>query len=174
MAATSQAWPNLEPEQQKLLLAALTSNKKRKSELDTAALSNNVVGGLATPDSITNGFASNGVNPAMLSSRTPTDFAAKMEQSPSFDLTSPDPTIDFDLTRSVNGFDDGFLGNANGQLNGEHGEKRKSLDYDQEDEDDDDNAEPEAKEAKKPGRKLITAEPTTVSLKTPELPGTCH
>ena len=166
--ASSQPWPGLAPEQQKLLLAALASNKKRRTD------SNNFSTVSPTTNGVVNGAADNtttdSVNPAIFSSNSTDPFAMNSAAPSAFDLGLSDSTFDVDFNASLADLSDPFPDYTNGQVDGEQGEqgeKRKISD----DDDDDDAEEPDSdkrrdsdsKEAKKPGRKLLTSEPTTVS-----------
>lgn len=169
MASTAtQPWPSLAPDQQKLLLAALASNKKRRAESgrpSTASTAN----GLSASNS--NGpSAANGINPSLFSSTSSDPFAMTTAAPSAFDLTAGDATLDMDLTKTLDDFNDAFPALANGEEEGdfgEQGEKRKNPDEDSDDPDeqsDEKRRDSEPKEAKKPGRKLLTSEPTTVSV----------
>ena len=154
MSTTSEL-PNLSTAQRNLLLAALASNKRSK----------------------TSSFASQ----EKASDYFPQFAAPQKLQQSSYD--SVDPAI-FDLNNSNIGydstFDDSILSfddNSNIDLglvlqgpnafdNEAHDKRKSPNDEEEDDEDDYDNKRQEGddKAAKKPGRKLITAEPTTVSL----------
>jgi len=154
MSTTSQL-PSLSAPQRDLLLAALASNKRSRT------------------------------NPTTSQAQVPGYFSQftapqKLQQNP---YDSVNPAI-FDLNQGTNGydpsFDDSLLSlddnshidfglvqpNSNAFEVDAH-EKRKSPDDEEEDDEDDydhKKQEGDDKVAKKPGRKLITAEPTTVRL----------
>ena len=157
----SQAWPALAPEQQRLLLAALTSNKKRKSDAAPAATSS-ASAGLNSGDKP----SMSGVDPTVFSNPSSDSFAMTSAAPSSFDLNATDSAFDVDFSKSLGDFTEPFPDYANANIESEQREKRKNVDFEDDDEDDqndDRSGEPEAKEAKKPGRKLLTSEPTTVS-----------
>lgn len=158
MSATSQL-PNLSIAQRNLLLAALSSNKRNKS-------------------------SSAGSEQQQVTDYFPSFSAGqKTQQSPG--VTSVNPAI-FDINQSAVGYDSTFddsLLSLDDSNNFDLGlvkpgpnaydidvhEKRKSPnDEDDDDEDDYDHKKQEGddKSTKKPGRKLITAEPTSVRLST--------
>ncbi|KAB8346161.1 hypothetical protein FH972_023207 [Carpinus fangiana] len=147
MAATQQQqWPVLGPEERKLLLAALNSNKTVDSTAAQQPAQN--------IDTTTNG-----VNPAALDASV-LDASAGLDFD---DSTFPDFNADtsFDL-----GFDPNDTLNDFSQESspdGESGEKRKSPDDDDDDEHGDIKRRDseDSKQAKKPGRKPLTSEPTT-------------
>lgn len=159
--------PNLSMAQRNLLMAALASNKRSKQNGNAAAPADQANEYFPPfPQTIAptkvqqNNF--DGVNPAI--------FDISQEQYPTsgYDSTFDDSLLSqFDNTGSL---DFGTIGNDDLQspdsYDNESHEKRKSPDEDDDDEDEESShkkQEGDDKIAKKPGRKLITAEPTTVS-----------
>ena len=166
-AASSQPWPGLAPEQQRLLLAALASNKKRKSSTNVRADSSASVNGTNANPS-TNTADTNGIDPSVFSSSSMSDPFAVTSASPSaFDLTNGDAGFDAAFANGFGDFAENFPSFDSNGTDMEQGEKRKNPDDDDEDDEDEDGDEgrrgSEPKGAKKPGRKLLTSEPTTVS-----------
>lgn len=158
-AASAQAWPGLAPEQQKLLLAALASNKKRRSESNANASTNNTANSNDT-------VSASSVNPSVFSKANSDPFAMTSTASSTFDLGAGDSAFDVDFSKGFDDFSEPFPNFANGEAEGEQGEKRKVSEDDDDDFDeqgDEKRRDSEPKEAKKPGRKLLTSEPTTVS-----------
>ncbi|KAL9050708.1 MAG: hypothetical protein Q9162_006482 [Coniocarpon cinnabarinum] len=160
---SSQAWPGLAPEQQKLLLAALESNRQRRPDATATPTSTMQANYSINGNKANNAAASdaNGVNPAFISSSSADGQSASLKAPPPYEFAADDPTLDLDFSKSVDGFVEAFPSYANGDAEGEQGEKRKMSDDFDEDGDDLELGERDAKEAKKPGRKLLTSEPTT-------------
>lgn len=172
--AASTTWPRLDPAQQKLLLSALSSNKKRQqSFFESGKSSSNKDGGLNATSATKIESNSNGFDPSVLSSGP----------SPPGDNTGPgiksydngqfadfgNSAFDFDLGLGASGMGqpNDYFGFDAQDFEGDGGEKRKSPDED----DDDDEAivdgDPRRRgsedgPSKKPGRKPLTTEPTTV------------
>jgi len=150
--------PNLSTPQRNLLLAALASNKRGRANGTSGLAAGS--GNIYTPGKTAQISSVDAVNPAIFD----------LNQH-SFPAASYDSTFDDSLLSSYSetgALDFGSAGNAFGvQNNTEHEhEKRKSPDEEEEDEDDEAHhkrQEGDDKVAKKPGRKLIVAEPTTVS-----------
>ena len=151
--------PNLSTGQRNLLLAALSSNKRGRANGTTGLASG--AGTIYTPTKTAQISPIDAVNPAI--------FDINQQ---SFPAASYDSTLDDSLLSSYSetgALDFGSAGSAfEVQNNAEHEhEKRKSPDEEEEDEDDETQnkrQEGDDKVAKKPGRKLIVAEPTTVSV----------
>lgn len=134
----------LSPNEQDLLVAALNSNQSGSRSGKTQQLSNQDL--TNTPQTMTN------------------------PESGALDLSDDSPYLDFDPDGD---FDDSFgyetgrmIGDLPGMSPGDIHEKRKSIDGD--DDDDNDNGDRKRREgddktAKKPGRKPLTSEPTSVS-----------
>jgi len=152
--------PNLSTGQRNLLLAALASNKRGRVNGNTGLASG--TGDIYTPNKTAQVSPVDAVNPAIY------DLTQE-----SFPAAGYDSTFDDSLLSSygeAGAFDFGSAGSAFAVQNNaenEH-EKRKSPDDEEEDDEDDDThnkrQEGDDKVAKKPGRKLIVAEPTTVSV----------
>lgn len=164
--ASSRAWPTLAPDQQKLLLAALNSNKKQKLGANATPGGSKQTSNGQAAESDTSSPA-NGINPAALFSFTnSTDpFTMNSAGPTAFDLGTTDSDFAVDLSKSFADFNESSPDLLNGDAEAEQGEKRKSPEEDLDDEDDqgdDGTGEAGSKEAKKPGRKLLTSEPTTV------------
>jgi AP-1-like factor len=156
----------LDATQQDLLLAALASNKQNSNDL----FSTNLESKPATLDNSQYQYPLDGVDPTFFTSpqqATPANAfgSVGMDDSPFVDYLDGDNSFDFD-----NADDDLMIGALpGGSPSGRNGEnssdKRKSPD-DDDDADDDEGGgkrrEGEDKQAKKPGRKPLTSEPTTV------------
>lgn len=150
----------LDPTQQDLLLAALTSNNQNANEFFPA-----------NSDSKSQPlnqfqYPMDTLDPTYFTSpqqSTPANaFTGNMEESPFLDLLDGDTSFDLD------GADSGDL--MIGSLPGESNDKRKSPEDDGAEEEEGGGGkrrEGEDKQAKKPGRKPLTSEPTTVSKKRP-------
>lgn len=148
--SASEGFGTLAPDQQKLLLAALESQSRKQAAARAANRNSN------PPQS-------NLVNPSLLTKDSQDDYAnASFDNSYSYDYAEIDNN--FDLNISPNGLD---LTNGFPTFPEASGEKRKSMENDEDDEDDDsdDNKrrDNDDKSPKKPGRKPLTSEPTTVS-----------
>ncbi|KAI9709803.1 MAG: DNA-binding transcription factor yap1 [Chrysothrix sp. TS-e1954] len=135
--ATPLQWPQMDPEQQSLLLAALTSNRPMPS---------------ATNESV--------IDPSVFDAPLQSDFGLGSFDDAAFpDFVGADGTFDAEDSN------DSLINNAQDDspiAEGEGREKRKSF---SEDEDDEENGDPKRREgddkSRKPGRKPIMAEPTT-------------
>jgi len=155
----------LDATQQDLLLAALASNNQNPSDMFTTGANNR--------GSAANGqfqYPVDGVDPTFFTSpqqSTPANAfgGTSVDESPFIDYLDGDNSFDFD-----NADDDLMIGALpGGSPSGKNGEdsneKRKSPD---DDADDDEGGgkrrEGEDKQAKKPGRKPLTSEPTTVGV----------
>ena len=170
MAGTTNDFQNgapfyLDASQQDLLLAALASNNQNPNDIFATGLNNK--------GSVSNSqfqYPVDNVDPTFFTSpqqSTPANAFSNvgMEESPFVDYLDGD-SFDFD-----NADDDLMIGALpGGSPSGKNGEdsneKRKSPDDD--DDDDDEGGgkrrEGEDKQAKKPGRKPLTSEPTTVGV----------
>ncbi|KAJ5780113.1 Transcription factor PAP1 [Penicillium paradoxum] len=138
----------LSPTQQDLLLAALTSNNpSQKPQSSTPHIKNdqspdqNSSTGLSAPPS--GGFDNAHAN----------NFGFGDEESPFLEFP---PDLDFDFPGSAN-----LIGDLPGSTDYDIGEKRKSLDGKSEIEGEETGKKRRESEAKKPGRKPLTSEPTT-------------
>lgn len=168
MATTSQQQWGLAPDQQRLLLAALQSNKRK---LESNTRSNSTPAAINGDQSSSDGPAAVGIQPSMLSNLAPAvadDFANGDDSFGSFDFGASDPGFDFDVGASNTDLVEGLTG-FSGDTAGGQGEKRKSSDdnLDLEDDEEDDKSGPKRRQgdergSKKPGRKPSTSEPTTV------------
>lgn len=150
MAAAQQQWPVLGPEERKLLLAALNSNKA--SGKTTAS---------SPPSKVPDTTAS--VNPAALDASLPhTSNGLDFDDPtfPTFAVTDNSFDVGFDPDDSLNDLSDFSPPEADGD--NDFGEKRKSP-GDDEDHGDLKRRDSDEKQVKKPGRKPLTSEPTTVS-----------
>lgn len=154
----------LDATQQDLLLAALASNNQNPNDIFSAGLD-------SKPQNVNNQFQypMDTLDPAYFTSpqqATPANaFTGNMDESPFLDLLDGDTS--FDLDGAENG--DLMIGSLPGEPYGESGDKRKSPEDDGDDEEDGGGKrrEGEDKQAKKPGRKPLTSEPTTVCLSEP-------
>lgn len=170
MAGTANDFQNgapfyLDSTQQDLLLAALASNNQNPNDIFSTGRNNN--GGLSNSQFP---YSTDNVDPTFFTSPQQTTPAnafsnAGVDESPFIDYLDGDNSFDFD-----NADDDLMIGALpGGSPSGKNGEdsseKRKSPD---DDADDDEGGgkrrEGEDKQAKKPGRKPLTSEPTTVGL----------
>ncbi|KGO73951.1 Transcription factor PAP1 [Penicillium italicum] len=138
----------LSPNQQDLLLAALSSNNpSQKPQSGSPQIKSsqspdeNSSNGLSAPPSggFDNPHASN--------------FGFGDDESPFLDFT---PDVDFDFPGSAD-----LIGDLPGSADYDIGEKRKSLDGKSDIEGEDSGKKRRESEAKKPGRKPLTSEPTT-------------
>jgi AP-1-like factor len=151
----------LDATQQDLLLAALASNNQNPNDLFSLGSDNSKAAATANSQFQ---YPVDNVDPTFFTSpqqSTPANAFNNvgMEESPFLDYLDGDNSFDFD-----NADDDLMIGALPGDSPDSH-DKRKSPD----DDDDDDEGggkrrEGEDKQAKKPGRKPLTSEPTTVSL----------
>jgi AP-1-like factor len=147
--------PQLTPAQQDLLLAALASNSKPDQRSSASARP-------ASFDSMSEKGGKNGrIDPNAQTTPPSGHFDFGPDDSPylDFDIDGEgDDSYDFD----VNGQMIGDLPESTGDLH----DKRKSIDgKDDDDEGGGKRRESEDKSGKKPGRKPLTSEPTTVSMK---------
>ncbi|KAH7083017.1 transcription factor PAP1-domain-containing protein [Paraphoma chrysanthemicola] len=165
MAGTTNDFQNgtpfyLDATQQDLLLAALASNNQNPNDIFSTGLEAKVPQGNSQFQ-----YPTDNVDPTFFTSpqqSTPANAFSSigMEESPFVDYLDGDNSFDFD-----NADDDLMIGSLpGGSPNGDSNEKRKSPD---DDADDDEGGgkrrEGEDKQAKKPGRKPLTSEPTTVA-----------
>lgn len=175
MTTASQQWAGgLAPDQQRLLLAALQSNK-RKSE--SAAAFDTPSKAQRNTQAPLNGLTGDGVNPSMLLNKTPVFSDVPNKTAPSFnafDFRSSNNTFDF-TAPSTGDFTDTFP-DFTAEPEHEPREKRKISEDDEEDADEDDDESDnhhrqnsDERSSKKPGRKPSTSEPTTVRFIQPLL-----
>ncbi|KAF1845078.1 AP1-like transcription factor-like protein [Cucurbitaria berberidis CBS 394.84] len=166
MAGTTNDFQNgapfyLDATQQDLLLAALASNNQNPSDIFSSGIDN------ATKGSLSNSqfpYPANSLDPTYFTSpqqSTPANGFDNlgMEESPFVDYIDGDNSFDFD--NADNG--DIMIGALPGD-SPDGNEKRKSPDDEDEDEDEGGGKrtrEGDDKQAKKPGRKPLTSEPTT-------------
>jgi AP-1-like factor len=151
----------LDATQQDLLLAALASNNQNPNDLFSAGLDNSS----SNKQSINNSqfqYPLDSLDPAYFTSpqqQAPANNFnnASMEESPFVDYLDGDNSFDFDNA------DGDMIGSLPGDTPGDSNEKRKSPgdDGDDDDEGGGKRREGEDKQAKKPGRKPLTSEPTT-------------
>ena len=166
MAGTTNDFQNgapfyLDATQQDLLLAALASNNQNPNDLFSAGFDN----GSSNKQSMSNSqfqYPLDSLDPAYFTSpqqQAPTNnFNNSMDESPFVDYLDGDNSFDFDNA------DGDMIGPLPGDTPGDSSEKRKSP-GDEGDDDDEGGGkrrEGEDKQAKKPGRKPLTSEPTTV------------
>jgi len=152
MSTTSQ-YPSLSTPQRNLLAAALASNKRNKAN-PTAPQVPDYFPQFTAPQKIQQ-TSYDSVNPAIFDLN---------QSNIGYDSTFDDSLLSLDGHNPV---DFGLLQPSPNALDIDAHEKRKSPDDDEEDDEDDydhKKQEGDDKVAKKPGRKLITAEPTTVRL----------
>lgn len=160
--------PYLSPNQQDLLLAALSSNNPYGLQQDFKQQSNNL--------SHDKQSFMNAMDPNFFTSPqqvTPSNFGSfDLDDSPFVgDFLDGDNSFDFDATEngdlmigSLPGAPGAESTSADGVTENDMTEKRKSPTDDTEDPDGGGKRrEPDDKTAKKPGRKPLTSEPTTVS-----------
>jgi AP-1-like factor len=164
--------PYLSPDQQDLLVAALQSNDPNRKNT-TAALQNRQFVGNSN-FTMTNQFDTVGLDPLMF---TPGATGMSMGTFDTVDgtlndtqfldfLDNNDAQLDFDI-EEVNDEPRQDSGEAEGDIH----DKRKTPEDGKDDDENDDpkRHEPDEKVAKKPGRKPLTTEPTTVCSFTAEL-----
>jgi AP-1-like factor len=165
MAGTANDFQNgapfyLDATQQDLLLAALASNNQNPNDIFSAGVNQN----RATSNSQFQ-YPTDNVDPTFFTSpqqSTPANAFSNvgMDESPFVDYLDGDG-FDYD-----NADDDLMIGSLPGDSPNKNGEesseKRKSPDDEDEDEGGGKRREGEDKQAKKPGRKPLTSEPTTV------------
>ncbi|KAI4619958.1 hypothetical protein J4E80_004483 [Alternaria sp. BMP 0032] len=166
MAGTTNDFQNgapfyLDATQQDLLLAALASNNQNPNDIFSAGLDS----GSNNKQSMNNSqfqYPLDSLDPAYFTSpqqQTPANGfnGGSMDESPFVDYLDGDNGFDFDNA------DGDMIGSLPGDTPGDSSEKRKSPD-DGDDDDDEGGGkrrEGEDKQAKKPGRKPLTSEPTT-------------
>jgi AP-1-like factor len=146
--------PQLTPAQQDLLLAALASNSKSNQPSSASVRAGSV-------DSMAQKAGENGRFDPNAQTTPPSghfDFAPDESPYLDFDIDGEgDEQYDFDINAQMIG----DLPESSGDLH----DKRKSIDgKDDEDEGGGKKRESEDKSGKKPGRKPLTSEPTTVSM----------
>ena len=167
MAGTTNDFQNgapfyLDATQQDLLLAALASNNQNPDDLFSVGMENKRT--MSVPQYP---YSVDGLDPAYLTSPsqvTPATGYSDLgtEESPFVGMPDGDASLDFDKTQG-----DLMIGSLPGATPGDSHEKRKNPD-DEDDEGEDEGGgkrrEGDDKQAKKPGRKPLTSEPTTVSI----------
>jgi AP-1-like factor len=170
MAGTTNEFQNgapfyLDSTQQDLLLAALASGNQNSNDLFSAGLDNGVHHKQAATNSQFQ-YPLENLDPAYFTSpqqATPADSFNNigMDESPFVDYLDGDNSFDFDNA------DGDMIGALPGDTPGDSSEKRKSPGDDGDADDDEGGGkrrEGEDKQAKKPGRKPLTSEPTTVGF----------
>ena len=152
----SQADLLLSKDQQSLLLAALSSNKQ-----PTQSRSNSYSQSGRARNGSNSSMADNGEQYSLF------DSNAQSEPSSGHLDFNPDdsPYLDFDIDGEDDAYDFDSNGQMIGDMPGELHEKRKSFDGNEDDEGGGKRREGEDKTGKKPGRKPLTSEPTTVSTR---------
>ncbi|CAO2655581.1 Nn.00g043840.m01.CDS01 [Neocucurbitaria sp. VM-36] len=167
MAGTTNDFQNgapfyLDATQQDLLLAALASNNQNPNDIFSAGVDSNnghkgSLGNSQFPYPATSVDPTYFTSPQQSTPATGFDNLG-MEESPFVDYIDGDTSFDFD--NADNG--DLMIGALPGDSPGDGNEKRKSPDDDGDDEEGGGKRrEGEDKQAKKPGRKPLTSEPTT-------------
>ncbi|KAF2110708.1 AP1-like transcription factor-like protein [Lophiotrema nucula] len=168
MAGTStNEFPNgapfyLDTTQQDLLLAALASNNQNQSDLFTSGVDTKTLNGNSFQYPVDNVDANNFFASPQQSTPSGAFSNGNVDESPYVDFLDGDNSFDYD-----NADDDLMIGALPGDSPGrkrseDAAEKRKSPDDDAEDPDGGGKRrEPDDKQAKKPGRKPLTSEPTT-------------
>jgi AP-1-like factor len=155
----------LDPTQQDLLLAALASNQQDQNGLYSALNANPPVAGSHFGFPVDGAFDANVFTSPQQSTPANAFTTASIDESPFVDYLDGDNSFDFDGSN-----EDLMIGALPGESppakTEEDGtEKRKSPGDDVEDRDGGaKRREGEDKQAKKPGRKPLTSEPTTVSF----------
>lgn len=157
MAAGQQANPYLSPNQQDLLLAALSSQAK-KPRSSATAVGDTGLAKRTTSDDIKD-------DPAMMTAmfQSPATMDLNTDFTPELDYLDGDTSFDFD-NADLGGEMIGALPGSGAEP--EQHDKRKSPDENEEPEEGDAKRQETLdgeKGAKKPGRKPLTNEPTTVS-----------
>lgn len=159
----------LDPNQQDLLLAALASNNQNPNDIFATGLDNKSMNGLANglPNGQQFNFPVDNLDQSFFASpqqSTPASAFGNIggvEESPFDNYLDGDQNFDFD-----NGDDGdlmiGALPGGSPTRDGESAEKRKNPGDDDEEEASGKRREGDDKQAKKPGRKPLTSEPTTV------------
>lgn len=151
----------LSPDQQDLLVAALSSQNPASKPQKSGSASISKPEPKPSPKMRSSSRSSNGGLTESPSKETPGSGHLEFgnEESPFLDF---DLDVDFD----ANGMDDliGDLPDSIANDETESREKRKSIDESEPDESGNKRRESEDRLAKKPGRKPLTSEPTTVSL----------
>jgi AP-1-like factor len=162
----------LDPNQQDLLLAALASNQNAKPN---NMYSNGAMNNPAAANSGLQYASIDSIDPTFFASPqqvTPDAFGANLnfdnvDDSPFIDYLDGDNSFDFDNGDNGDLMIGGIPGDSSSHSNegdNENSDKRKSPDDDGDDiEGGGKRREGEDKTAKKPGRKPLTSEPTTVS-----------
>lgn len=152
----------LDATQQDLLLAALASNNQNPNDLFSDI---NGLDGKQTFGNDQFQYPVSSLDPSTFFSpqqSTPADaFGMGVDESPYIDYLDGEAALDFDASNGAR-----MIGSLPGDSpEGESSEKRKSPDEDGEDDDEEGGGkrrEGDDKQAKKPGRKPLTSEPTTV------------
>jgi AP-1-like factor len=170
MAGTANDFQNgapfyLDSTQQDLLLAALASNNQNPNDIFSTGLDN----GANNKQPLNNSqfqYPMESLDPAYFTSPQQATPASGfnnlgMEDSPFVDYLDGDNSFDFDNA------DGDMIGALPGDTPGDSNEKRKSPGDDGDADDDEGGGkrrEGDDKQAKKPGRKPLTSEPTTVGI----------
>ncbi|KAK7509194.1 AP1-like transcription factor [Phyllosticta citriasiana] len=161
-SANNQFNPNLylTPNQQDLLVAALNSNSANQPGKSASYSSQNK----KSDSNSQQRFSLDGMDPAFFTSPqqgADSEFGAfGLEESPYGEFLDVDGTFDFDPNETSDLLIGGLPGEGNQRSpDGESSEKRKTPP--EENDEDPKRREGEEKQAKKPGRKPLTSEPTT-------------
>jgi AP-1-like transcription factor len=169
--------PYLSPDQQDLLLAALTSNNPSRNNLNSSfprTVQN------SQSKSLSSTSPQQGQRSSIGSMKFNQLYESPQQQAPGSDFDvdlDNSPFIDYELDLDADGnfdydIDGQMIGNLPRAPSTEDGEtetheKRKSMDDHSEEDGGGKRREGEDKTAKKPGRKPLTSEPTSVSSKIP-------
>jgi AP-1-like factor len=172
---------SLSSNQQGLLLAALNSNNPSTSSTPKAALQHNPNQPLTdSSQNMSQQFSFEGMDPTLFmngqSSMSLGNFETPLGESPYLDfLDTNDPNYDGNFDFELPDTDGKMIGAMPGSEDGSQDlhDKRKMSEDDDDDDDEHENGAKrqetgEGKTAKKPGRKPLTSEPTSVSA--PDLP----
>lgn len=165
---------SLTPDQQDLLLTALASNRPQAMS-NTSTMSSNRVSNSTKPSVDRVSSSPNQGRQSLDAARTNIELhRSPLQESPGLGGVSSDgfyesPLLDFELDDGSYDWENSaekLFGNLPGASNDEEGDlhdKRKSPEEEEDEESGHKRREGEDKSAKKPGRKPLTGEPTTVS-----------
>lgn len=158
----------LSPNQQNLLLTALNSNKPSKpvsnrSQSQINPITTKPTGSRSSSDqqlARVNGYSDLYTSPVQQTPSSMAIGAPSFDESPYMDEYLEDGNFDWDNNDTMIG---SIPGNSADDEDGEHHDKRKNLEDDQDEEDGGGKRrESDDKTSKKPGRKPLTSEPTSV------------
>jgi AP-1-like transcription factor len=162
----------LTPNQQDLLMAALASNNHNRKQSPSLSNANGFSQSASASWDMNGHLGGDGLDPLMYAPTQPTlpmagfdNLDGNLNESPFLDLLdNSDANFDFDLPEGDGQMIDGLPETGNEGDYDMH-DKRKSPEDDNEDKDENEakRTAPDEKVAKKPGRKPLTSEPTSVS-----------